>query len=155
MMWRIKRDVLKPVWYKRFLFYWNRLRPRKSYAQFSEDNAIKYVLGTIDRFIDVGANDGITCSNSFHFALDGAQGLLFEPTKEAYKWLSFLYSTRKGCICVNEGLSDHSGGLEFRIEGLLSFVTSTEDPAHTEQDARFLSPEAELQNYRSNLYRSG
>ena len=141
----IKRDVLKPLWYKHFLFTWSRLRPRSSYAQFAEDNVVQNVLGNVHRFIDVGANDGITCSNSFRFALGGAQGLLFEPTKEAFKWLSYLYSKRKECICVNEGLSDHSGGLEFRVDGLLSFATSTEDPAHTEQDARFLSPEAELQ----------
>jgi FkbM family methyltransferase len=115
------------------------MRRRTHYAQHLEDAALEMCLGRVERFIDVGANNGMTCSNTFYFALRNAAGLLFEPTPAPYHWLALLYKRQRQIICVNEGLSNTVRRVEFRIEGLLSFATETEDVAHTQQDAEYFS----------------
>ena len=83
--------------FKYFLtaFRVNRLSPKKSYAQYQEDMVVEFLLGSVHKFIDIGAADGINGSNVFLFALQGAKGILFEPTPLFIKKLKLLYLLNK------------------------------------------------------------
>ena len=86
------------------------------------------LLGSVLRYIDVGANDGITCSNCIRFALQGAEGLSFEPDPANYRRLRALMRFNRRVRCIGEGLSDRDGTLTLRSDGLLSSIESTDDP---------------------------
>jgi len=101
-----------------------------SYAQKNEDLVITALIGKVDKFIDIGANDGISGSNSFFFALNGAAGLCFEPVNEIFIRLSGLYRFNKRIICINEGVSDVSKSYEIRVDGVISTILETEDPVN-------------------------
>lgn len=62
-------------------------------------------------FLDVGANDGITLSNTRALALRGFCGCLVEPAPLAYAKLKQLYSKeKKGCFYTyNCAIGDHNG----------------------------------------------
>lgn len=138
-------QIMRSVWFPWHAVY-DRLPGKiSSYAQHGEDLALARLLGTVQSFVDVGASDGRTCSNTLYFALRGARGLLFEPTEEAFASLRGRYALCRRCICVNEGLSNRHDHLQFREAGLLSFAIETEDKAHTEQDRGFLIPEESVE----------
>jgi FkbM family methyltransferase len=91
----------------------------------------------VTRFIDVGANDGFSLSNTVLFALRGAHGLCFEPNPIDYRRLRAFYLTTRRVECFCEALSDRSGTMEFRSDGLLSSLTATEDTGLTKLLAPF------------------
>jgi len=141
------RDVLRPA------YYWarhlrHRLVPRATYAADSEDVAAGLLLGGIARFIDVGANDGISLSNTALLAVRGARGLCFEPNPADFRRLREFYRWSRRIECVEEGLSDVSGSKELRSDGLLSAVTETEDPGLTKLLVRFTRTDAPLTTIR-------
>jgi FkbM family methyltransferase len=85
-------------------------------------------------FLDVGANDGITCNNSLSFELNyNWDGICIEPHPVAF---SKLIKERK-CKCLNFALSDKSGEFDFlRIEGsaeMLSGLVDKFDSRHLER----------------------
>ncbi len=121
------RDLLRPVYYWARWFR-HRLAPRPTYAADREDVAVALLLGGVARFIDVGANDGISLSNTTLFALRGAHGLSFEPNAGDFRRLRELYRWNRRVECIEEGLSDSAGTREFRSDGLLSALPETEDP---------------------------
>jgi FkbM family methyltransferase len=102
------------------------------------------LLGGIARFIDVGANDGISCSNTALAALRGARGLCFEPNPAAYSRLAGFYCCATRVDCIAQGLSDGGGEVELRCDGLLSAITATEDLALTALLADFNHDDAPL-----------
>lgn len=108
----------------------NYLHPSVSYAQKREDLVVDHLFGSIDRFIDIGANDGISGSNTFKFALAGASGLCFEPVKSIFKKLNNLYLLNRKVKCINEGVSDKINKYEIRMDGVLSTIIETEDPVN-------------------------
>jgi len=57
------------------VYFKNKIFPKTTYSQHHEDLVTQMLLGKVNRFIDIGANNGISVSNSFLFALDGASGL--------------------------------------------------------------------------------
>jgi len=105
----------------------HRFWPRASYADDREDEVMWYLLSGVRRFIDVGANDGLTCSNTALAAFRGAYGLCFEPNPSVYKSLAGFYRLNSRIECIPEGLSDTNSSLELRCDGLLSSITMTED----------------------------
>lgn len=120
------RDLLRPhVWSARYLRH--RFRPKCSYAADREDEAAWLLLGGVRRFIDVGANDGVTCSNTTLFALRGAAGLCFEPDPHNFGRLSGFYRFRRGVECIPEGISNREARLPMRCDGLLSMIPGNED----------------------------
>lgn len=121
------RKALGHIWRSRFKYKWNRVNPRATYAQNEEDLVILELLGKIDKFIDIGANDGITCSNTFLFGLRGARGLAFEPTATTFSLLKSLYRTNNFIICINEGLSCKEDEILIKSDGLLSYIPETQD----------------------------
>ena len=59
-----------------------------------------------NKFLDVGANDGKTFSNTYALALLGWKGVCLEPTNSAFLLLQNLYRNNKNIKCVNAGLSN-------------------------------------------------
>jgi len=106
------------------------MNPSSSYAQKKEDSVAELLLGNVKRFIDIGANDGISGSNTFLFALKGAHGLCFEPVHEIFKRLSDLYRFNSRIICIKEGISDQQKKYEIRVDGVISTIIETEDPVN-------------------------
>jgi FkbM family methyltransferase len=141
------RDVLRPVYYWGRYFR-HRLAPRATYAADREDVAAALLLGRVTRFIDVGANDGITLSNTILFALRGAHGLSFEPNAGDFRRVRELYRWNGRVECIEEGLSDGTGLREFRSDGLLSAMTETEDPGLTKLLAGFTRADAPVVRIR-------
>lgn len=60
-------------------------------------------------FLDLGANDGITFSNTRALALKGWRGVLVEPSPKAYERLKTLYNGNKGIYTYPFAISDHNG----------------------------------------------
>lgn len=91
-------------------------------------------------FVDIGANDGVSLSNTFHLERElGWSGLLVEPHAEAFAELT----QRRSSHAVNACAADHDGVVRFaQIEGsvgnMLSGVLSTFTPAHTRRIERQL-----------------
>jgi FkbM family methyltransferase len=137
------RDVLRPLYYWGRYFR-HRLAPRPTYAADSEDLAAGLLLGRISRFVDVGANDGISLSNTTLLAMQGAHGLSFEPNAGDFRRLREFYRWSGRVECVEEGLSDESGTKALRSDGLLSAMTETEDPGLTKLLAGFARADAPL-----------
>lgn len=82
-------------------------------------------------FVDVGAFDGVTWSNSLTFELNfGWDGICVEPHPRAFKELS----EQRKCKCLNYAVSDKNGEFDFLIvEGeseMLSGLVDTYDPRH-------------------------
>jgi FkbM family methyltransferase len=88
-------------------------------------------------FVDIGAADGITLSNSFFFEKRrGWTGICVEPLKEQY---DILCSTRS-CVCINACVFDRAGSVKFkRLSGyteMLSGIEETYDPKHVSRIQR-------------------
>lgn len=103
------------------------------YSQFSQDKIVDIVLNrkTKGVFIDIGAHDGISGSNSYFFEKERQwTGIGIEPNPDVYKK---LITTRK-CKAINAGIADTSGELEFmQCEGyteMLSGLVSSYDENH-------------------------
>ena len=120
------RRVLRPVVLP--LRYWKeRIATRRSYAADGEDIAVESLLGRVSQFIDVGANDGISFSNTLLFALQGAKGLCFEPDPWNFERLCALYRLQRCVECIPVGISDHVGKATMRADGLLSSLGDKDD----------------------------
>jgi FkbM family methyltransferase len=129
-------------------------KPLASYSQKNEDVVVSRIFGKIERFVDIGANNGITGSNTLKFALQGAQGLCFEPVVEVFQYLQKLYSFNFKVKCLNVGISDIDGYLDIRIDGALSAILETEDSINKvclkdyySEDARISKIEVHPFNY--------
>lgn len=114
---------------KSLVYIKNKIFQKKTYSQHNEDLVIELLLGTIDRFIDIGANDGMAVSNTFLFSLKGADGLCFEPVCSTFIDLQSLYRFNNKIICIQEGISDQTKDIQIQKEGLLSYIPETLDPS--------------------------
>lgn len=84
----------------------------KYYSQFEQDKIVyeNYFLNkTNGYFVDIGAHDGETFSNSKFFEELGWTGVCVEPNPKVFKILS---STRK-CKCVMKAVADRVGTAQF------------------------------------------
>jgi FkbM family methyltransferase len=108
-----------------------RVASQASFAQHREDLLISQMVPEVRFFIDIGANDGISQSNSFYFALRGARGICFEPVSEPYRKLRSLYALRSDVICRKMAVSDEDGEAEIVAADYYSFLPQTEDGAHS------------------------
>lgn len=117
---------------KRQLYLWRYfiakyVNRNKSYAQDGEDLKALELLGTVESFIDIGANDGFTASNSFLFSLMGARGICLEPVPDIFKRLRALHRFNGMVSCLNYGISDQDLDTEIVASGLLSYLPATQD----------------------------
>jgi|GEM_PF-5534280 len=122
-----------------FVYLKNKLFPQKTYAQHNEDIVIQEVIGEIKRFIDIGTNDGMACSNTFLFAIKGANGLCFEPVSQTFYRLSWLYLLNGKIKCIKEGISNIHKEIIIKDEDLLSYIPDTQDPWGQENLSKYMS----------------
>lgn len=99
------------------LSWWLKRKRRKAnirkggHSQYGQDLAAHQLLGNDPRglFIDIGANDGVTLSNSLHFEQVGWEGICVEPHPQIFETLQ----SRRRCHCVNACISDRDGLVDF------------------------------------------
>ena len=77
-------------------------------------------------FLDIGANDGITYSNTHACALRGWYGVLVEASPKAFERLKELYRGKPGISVYQLALLDHDGRIWLNESGPLD---SPEDVA--------------------------
>lgn len=81
-----------------------------AYSQNGEEKVIlDYFNGQTGSFIDIGANDGVTFSNTRALAERGWKGVLIEPSPKAYAKLKELYNGHKGLYLYNFAISNKNG----------------------------------------------
>ncbi len=100
-----------------------------SFAQAGEDLMVENLLHRVEFFIDIGAHDGISGSNTFYFALRGARGICFEPVRWTFQKLESLYALNRRVQCRNSGISDIAGETEIVAADFLSYLPNTLDEA--------------------------
>lgn len=85
-------------------------------------------------FIDIGAYDGVTHSNTYFFEKElGWKGICFEPIPSVFKKLT---QTRQ-CTCINACVGDKEESLDFiEVSGapeMLSGIVKSYDPRHLDR----------------------
>lgn len=108
------------------------------YSQYEQDKFINEHFVKNKRrgfFVDIGAHDGKTYSNTYFFEKElGWKGICFEPLSKPFEKLVAL---RTASICLNVCVSPISGTLEFiEAEGyseMLSGIVSSYHPLHLER----------------------
>lgn len=72
---------------------------------YSQNDEEKYILealdGTVGRFLDIGAHDGRTLSNTMALAERGWEGVCVEPSPNVFPALLKTHEKRPGIKCVN------------------------------------------------------
>lgn len=111
----------------------------QSYSQAGQDKYLleRYFSEVKDGFyIEVGAHDGVTYSNTLLFEKKGWRGLLFEPIPEVY---NRLVKNRKG-EAINACAYDRNGTVDFILNKgyseMLSGVRECYDERHYNRLAR-------------------
>jgi FkbM family methyltransferase len=93
-----------------------------------------------NKFLDIGANDGISFSNTHALSLLGWEGVCVEPTQTAFMNLQNLYRNNKRIKCINAGISDKTEIV--KIHESLDWVSSKAPQGilstlHSENKTRF------------------
>lgn len=89
-----------------------------SYSQNDEEQIILEYFG--DRkgtVLDIGANDGISLSNSLAIIERGWGGALIEPSLAAFKKLTELHKGRNNVECFNIAIGKENGEADFYESG--------------------------------------
>jgi len=81
-------------------------------TQYGELSYLQYLLGNKPGIVvDVGANDGFTCSNSYPFLHTKWSGLLIEPHPRVFEELSKLYASNEKVQLLNVACGEEQGEL--------------------------------------------
>lgn len=93
----------------------------KNYSQTNEQEVILTYFGDFKGlFCDLGANDGITFSNTYSLALLGWKGTLVEPSPKAFRKLSNTYADLpKNFELLNAAIGDKAGKMILQESGSL------------------------------------
>lgn len=88
------------------------------YSQNNEEQVIVSFFGNkVGNLLDIGANDGITFSNSRKLLELGWSGELIEPAEKPFNKLKELYKDNKKVKLHNIAISDSRGELTFYSSG--------------------------------------
>ncbi len=108
---------------------WTHWRETKeTYSQHGEDILVSHILGQVDSFVEIGANDGVLFSNCYKFAKAGARGLCLEPSSKSFWKLRLNHLPHRRVKCLKLAASDSSKKLfleEAGYESVLSKVKPT------------------------------
>lgn len=128
-----KQPLARRVYFRTWILRYGleSLRRRPSYAQANEDILAKQLVGDIRWFVDIGAHDGISGSNTFRFALEGARGLCLEPVRETFTKLQWLYLLNDRVETLRLGVSDADRETEIVAADVLAYLPETEDHQHS------------------------
>ena len=84
----------------------------KRYSQNDEQAIIAaYFDGRVGSFLDLGANDGETLSNTRALALAGWDGLCVDASPQAFAKLSALYAGNERIECVHAAIYSDNGSI--------------------------------------------
>ena len=132
---------------KKSTLYWYFKRKRRkanirlgSHSQYGQDLKVYNLLGKPNHgvFVDIGANDGISGSNSLYFEEIGWSGICVEPNPSIHKQLQ----EHRKCQCINACITDEDGETDFlAIEGpahMLSGIEAFMDERHLQRIDREL-----------------
>jgi FkbM family methyltransferase len=100
---------------------------RRTYAYDAEDILIEKLIGKVDSFIDIGANDGINMSNTYLFARRGAKGLCYEPIPSIFAKLEKNLADCDEVFCCNQAVSSECRQVNMVDAGVLSHIEHTAD----------------------------
>ena len=101
----------------------------KSYAQHEEDLLVEQLLGSVESFIDIGANDGVLFSNTYKFAKLGARGLCVEPSLSTFLKLRLNHLFHPRVTCIRAAVSNRSGAISFIKDGYEEVLSRVTDPS--------------------------
>jgi len=108
----------------------------KYYSQHGQDKLVtkKLFPGKTDgTFVDIGANDGVTFSNTFLLEKAGWKGVAIEPIPAVFDALA----TNRNCETVNACIAPNSGKQTFRVirgyAQMLSGLVDEYDTQHVER----------------------
>lgn len=117
---------------------------------YSQDGQDKFLYEEIFKdkkngfFVEIGANDGVTLSNTKFFEDMGWEGVCVEPLPKSFEKLKL----NRKCACHNKVISNLDGEVEFlKIDGyseMLSGILNKYDTRHLERVNR------ELKTYGGN-----
>jgi len=125
----LARQLYVRTWVIRYLVA--QASGRRSFAQGGEDLKVEELIGEVRWFVDIGAHDGVSGSNTLYFALRGAQGICFEPVRETYIKLRWFHALNPRVRTVRCGISDRSGKATIIAADFCSYLPETEDSTHT------------------------
>lgn len=104
------------------------------YSQNNEEQIILNYFGNFKgTFIDIGANDGITISNTWALAQSGWTGVLVEPAPSAFERLIKNYERMKGFYLYPFAIGNNNGTFtlhesgELLKKGDVALVSSLDD----------------------------
>ena len=108
----------------------------KFYSQYQQDKIIDILLKSKSSgyFIDIGAHDGISFSNSYFFEIyRNYDGICFEPNPDVFQKLR----QNRRCECINAAISDKSEFVSFtKLTGpleMLNGISKYREEKHKER----------------------
>ena len=101
------------------------------YSQNKEQGVINSLFPDTGRFLDVGAFDGKTFSNTLRLYERGWSGVLVEPSAPAFDGLSRLYQGSPRAVLINGLIGLESGTVDFYDSG--GDAVSSTSPDHVEK----------------------
>lgn len=125
-----------------------------NYSQNNEQEIIeKYFAGKKGTFLDIGANDGLTLSNTRRLAELNWKGVFVEPSPTAFKKLRENYENMSGFYFYNFALGTSNGKVKFWDSGPHlnngdHGLLSTLNPSEKERWKNQQYTEIEVQCYR-------
>ena len=98
----------------------------------SQNGEVTLLRNIVDTFecqkfvVDVGANDGVTISNSLPFINNGWHAILIEPAPAVFKKLKAKHGAREHVLCLQIACSDKTGeaDLYFGSDGDEGFLST-------------------------------
>ena len=120
---------------KNSLLYWYIQRKQRKknirkggHSQYGQDLTVYDLLGQLDNgvFLDIGANDGVSLSNSLLFEEKGWTGVCIDPHPVIFETLK----TKRHCHLLNACIADEDGMVNFLVvegksnmlSGILEFL---------------------------------
>ncbi|MDA9119358.1 FkbM family methyltransferase [Opitutales bacterium] len=97
---------------------------KETYSQHGEDILASKILGKVNSFVEIGANDGVLFSNCYKFAKAGARGICLEPSRKAFWKLKLNHIPHPRVICLKFAISNESKDLYFEEAGYESVLSN-------------------------------
>ena len=101
------------------------------YSQNKEEGVINSLFGDSGRFLDVGAHDGKTFSNTLRLYERGWSGVLVEPSPASFAGLERQYKDKPRVDLVNAAVCKHNGEVTLFDSG--GDAISSTSAAHKEK----------------------
>ena len=97
---------------------------KETYSQHGEDILASKILGKVNSFVEIGANDGVLFSNCYKFAKAGARGICLEPSNKAFWKLKLNHIPHPRVNCLNFAISNESKDLYLEEAGYESVLSN-------------------------------